>query len=114
VLSIDKCIFLHNVALHGDRTRIAALKDSIVNRALVVVGIALVAVFLGAHSAFAQAPEFCLCGICFGGGDHGWRGGGGGPHSAPAPLLAAGIPAFTALGGGILVARVRKRMQRRG
>ena len=86
------------------------------NRALVVFGIALVAVFVGAHSAFAQPHEFCIFGICFDdGSDHGWHGvGGGGPHSAPAPLLAAGIPAFTALGGGILVARVRKRMKRRG
>ncbi len=93
------------------------------NRALIVFGIALVAVFVGAHSAFAQPPQFCIFGICFGGGGdmggHGWQGGGwhgGGDdhHPAPAPLLAAGIPAFTALGGGILVARLRKRMKRRG
>ncbi len=89
------------------------------NRALVVFGIAAAVIFFGAHSAFAQPPEFCIFGICFGdgGGDHGWHGwhgGGGGPHSAPAPLLAAGIPAFTALGGGILVARLRQRMKRRG
>jgi hypothetical protein len=33
----------------------------------------------------------------------------GGPHRAPAPLLAAGIPAFIALGGGAAVARLLRR-----
>lgn len=32
-----------------------------------------------------------------------------GPHTAPAPLLAAGIPAFVALGGGALVAKLRRK-----
>jgi hypothetical protein len=32
------------------------------------------------------------------------------PQAAPAPLFAAGIPAFAALGGGVLVSRLfRKR-----
>jgi hypothetical protein len=31
-------------------------------------------------------------------------------HPAPAPFLAAGIPAFAALGGGALVARLVRRM----
>jgi len=36
------------------------------------------------------------------------------PHPAPAPLLAAGIPAFAALGGGAVVARFARRFKRRG
>jgi hypothetical protein len=36
-----------------------------------------------------------------------------GGHPAPAPLLAAGIPAFAALGGGALVARLRRRWRER-
>ncbi len=67
---------------------------------LAVLVIALVAVAFGAHDAFATPPSSvcAVLNIC--------------PspsHPAPAPLLAAGIPAFTALGGGVLVARLRKR-----
>jgi len=36
-----------------------------------------------------------------------------GGHPAPAPLLAAGIPAFAALGGGALVTRLRRRWRER-
>ena len=35
------------------------------------------------------------------------------PQPAPAPLLGAGIPAFFALGGGVLVARLRARRRKR-
>ncbi len=38
---------------------------------------------------------------------------GRGHHGAPAPLLAAGIPAFAALGGGAFLVRVVRRMKRR-
>ena len=33
-------------------------------------------------------------------------------HAAPAPLLAAGVPAFIALGGGAVVLRLRRRFRR--
>jgi peptidoglycan/LPS O-acetylase OafA/YrhL len=35
-----------------------------------------------------------------------------GPQPAPAPLLGAGIPAFFALGGGVLIARLRARRRK--
>ena len=35
------------------------------------------------------------------------------PHPAPAPLLGAGLPAFFALGGGVLIARFRARRTKR-
>jgi hypothetical protein len=35
------------------------------------------------------------------------------PNPAPAPLLAAGVPAFVALGGGVLVTRLRNKFRRR-
>jgi hypothetical protein len=35
------------------------------------------------------------------------------PHPAPAPLLGAGIPAFFALGGGALIARLKARRNKR-
>jgi hypothetical protein len=77
-------------------------------KTLAVFGIAMAIVVVGAHAAFA------------GGGGNNWlcqlfpflcggQGQGGG-NPAPAPLLAAGIPAFVALGGGALVTRLfRKR-----
>lgn len=34
------------------------------------------------------------------------------PQPAPAPLLGAGIPAFFALGGGVLIARLRARRRK--
>jgi hypothetical protein len=34
-------------------------------------------------------------------------------HAAPAPLLAAGIPAFAALGGGALAYRLWRKLGRR-
>lgn len=40
---------------------------------------------------------------------HGGGGGGGGHHAAPAPLLAAGIPAFAVLGAGAVVRFVKRR-----
>ena len=39
---------------------------------------------------------------------------GGSPSPAPAPLLAAGIPAFVALGGSAAVLRLRRRFRRGG
>ena len=76
------------------------------SRNVAVFGIALAVALVSAHAAFAG--EICIpffgC-INFGGG-----GGGGGNNPAPAPLLAAGIPAFFALGGGVLVSKLfRKR-----
>ena len=69
-------------------------------------------------SAFARPPSFGDGGF-FGRGDHGGHGdhggggggeNGGGPHKgAPAPLLAAGIPAFIALGGAAGIARLVRR-----
>jgi hypothetical protein len=35
------------------------------------------------------------------------------PHPAPAPLLAAGIPAFAFLGGGVVIARLVRSVKRR-
>lgn len=34
------------------------------------------------------------------------------PQPAPAPLLGAGIPAFFALGGGVLITRLRARRRK--
>jgi hypothetical protein len=34
------------------------------------------------------------------------------PHAAPAPLLAAGIPAFAALGGGLAVRKLWRKFRR--
>jgi hypothetical protein len=36
-----------------------------------------------------------------------------GSHAAPAPLLAAGVPAFIALGGGAVAHRVWRRVTQR-
>jgi hypothetical protein len=33
------------------------------------------------------------------------------PHAAPAPMLAAGLPAFLALGGGFLATKVLPRLR---
>ena len=38
----------------------------------------------------------------------------GGVHAAPAPLLAAGIPAFVALGGVVAFGKLRRKLSRRG
>jgi hypothetical protein len=56
----------------------------------------------------ALAPAWA--GDGFGGG---WGGGfgGGHQHGAPAPLLAAGLPAFAAFGGGALTLRWARRRQ---
>lgn len=74
-------------------------------RHLAVWGLAAVVVIAESHAAFAGGRGGLLCGL------FPWLcGGGGHPGPAPAPLLAAGIPAFTALGGGVLVSRFfRKR-----
>ena len=58
---------------------------------------------IGAHSARAE--------------DWGLGDGGGRDHKiapAPAPLLAAGIPAFAALGGFVGLQKLRSRFRRRG
>ena len=59
-------------------------------RILVGSSLVLVAVLFGDHSAFAHYPS-----------------------AAPAPLLAAGIPAFAARGGGVVVTRIVRRFRRR-
>ena len=48
-------------------------------------------------------------GVDWGGGDGGGRG-----HTvaAPAPLLAAGIPAFAALGGFVAIGKLRRKFTR--
>ena len=65
--------------------------------ATVVVGVLAVS-----HGAFAD-------GRMWGGGGGGWGGGG---NPAPAPLLAAGIPAFVALGGGVAARRLVQKFRR--
>lgn len=72
-----------------------------------VAALVMALVCLGTHDAFAQAASssICIFGICIGGG--------GGTHPAPAPLLAAGIPAFTAVGGGLVVSRLYRRLRGR-
>jgi hypothetical protein len=78
------------------------------NRNVAVFGMALGVVLVAAHAAFAGEVCFPVLG-CF---DIGGGGGGGG-NPAPAPFLAAGIPAFTALGGGVLISKLfRKRKPR--
>jgi hypothetical protein len=76
-------------------------------KGMAVFGVALAALVVGAHAAFADGGgEICIPFLgCFGGS-------GGGGHPAPAPLLAAGIPAFTALGGGVLVSRLVRRFRK--
>jgi len=65
-----------------------------------------VAVLLAAHEASAQlSQQLCILGTCLGGGP--------GHHPTPAPLLATGIPAFAALGGGVLVSRLYRKFSRR-
>lgn len=66
-----------------------------------ILAVAAAVVMVGAQAA--HAGETCILWFC-------WPtspGGGGSP--APAPLLAAGIPAFTALGGGVLVSKLLRR-----
>jgi hypothetical protein len=77
------------------------------NKAFLTLAV-VAAVCLGTHEALAQLaqPQFCIFGVCFGGG-------GGGGHPAPAPLLAAGVPAFIAIGGGLLAAKLYKKFRRR-
>jgi hypothetical protein len=73
---------------------------------MALAGAILAVMFLGTHQAFAQtvSNEICFLGIfCIGGGG----------HPAPAPLLAAGVPAFTAVGGGVLVSRLYRKLRRR-
>jgi len=59
------------------------------HKILVVLVVAVVVVLMGDHSAFAFV------------------------RGAPAPLLAAGIPAFAALGGGAAIARLVRRVKAR-
>lgn len=73
---------------------------------MVFAALLLAALFLGTHHAFAQtaSSDICILGICIGGG----RG-----HPAPAPLLAAGIPAFVAVGGGVVMSRLYRKIRKR-
>ena len=57
------------------------------NRGMLILGGVVVALSVGVGQAFAAVSS----------------------HAAPAPLLAAGIPAFVALGGGTLVSRLLRR-----
>jgi len=66
-----------------------------------VAGAALV-ILMASHGARA-VPCLSVVGL----------GCGGGHHPAPAPLLAAGIPAFVALGGGVAVRRLWQKFGRR-
>lgn len=81
-------------------------------KSVAVGGLALAVVLVGTHAAFAGQPPggglLCqllpfLCQV----GHPGHPGHPGNP--APAPLLAAGVPAFIALGGGVLVSRLFRR-----
>jgi hypothetical protein len=63
--------------------------QSKMNKASVFLTVVSLVLLAGLHSAFAT------------------------PAPAPAPLLAAGFPAFAALGGGALVARLVRRVKRR-
>jgi hypothetical protein len=76
-------------------------------KGVAIFAVALVTLVVGGHVAFASDSsdiEICLPFLgCIG------LGGSGGGHPAPAPLLAAGIPAFTALGGGVLASRLFRR-----
>ncbi len=56
-------------------------------------------------AALAAVPFMARAGHPHHGGGHG--------HGAPAPLLAAGIPAFLALGGGAAMARLVRRRGKR-
>ncbi len=76
---------------------------------LAVFGMALAATMLGAHAAFAGGNDF-LCLLFHIGCPSGPPGGG---NPAPAPLLAAGIPAFGALGGGVFFTRLYRKFKRR-
>jgi hypothetical protein len=80
------------------------------SRNVCVAGVVLALLLVSATGAFAQGldPGWCFFGI-----GPGCHTGGGGSSPAPAPLLAAGIPAFMALGGGVLVARLRRRSKTR-
>jgi hypothetical protein len=69
------------------------------SRNLTVAGVAMAALLLGAHVALAVPCPSIGCG--------------GVPKPAPAPLLAAGVPAFMALGGGLLVARLVRKVKAR-
>ena len=62
-------------------------------RFLAILAVAMAAIMLGGQDALA------ICHDC--------------THPAPAPLLAAGIPAFAALGGGVAVTRIVRRFRRR-
>jgi hypothetical protein len=69
-----------------------------------MIGIAGFALALIATAAFAGPPSSvcsvpAISALC--------------THPAPAPLLAAGIPAFAALGGGLAVRWMRSKFTRR-
>lgn len=80
-------------------------------KSMAVFGIGVAVLLVGTHAALAGHGGGCdgieLLGICIP------IGSGGGGKPAPAPLLAAGIPAFTALGGGVLVSRLFRRRKPR-
>ena len=59
---------------------------------------------------FFAAPAFAVLAVVGLTVEAAWA---GGPVGAPAPLLAAGIPAFLALGGGVLVTKLIRRFRNR-
>ena len=80
-------------------------------RVYLLAGIVAGVVSLIAPAAFAA--EICIFGICISFGNPPSHASGP-THPAPAPMLAAGIPAFAALGGGAGIAgwlRNRRRKQ---
>jgi hypothetical protein len=74
---------------------------------MAMFGLALVAMMVASDAAFAapQCPWWDI--FCY------FPPPPNNPQPAPAPLLAAGIPAFTALGGGVLVSRLVRRFRRK-
>ena len=64
----------------------------------------ITAVTVLASAAMLSAPH--AAGAARGNGIGQGIGGGRGNHGAPAPLLAAGIPAFVAIGGAIVFRRL--------
>ena len=72
-------------------------------RLMTAIAGAVVVLSLASYGAYADPGN---------GWDHGDRNGPRRDHPAPAPLLAAGIPAFALLGGGVAVRSLLRRFRR--